>query len=116
MSIYWMIYLADVLPSLGTAIVLMSVAGIIGISIEWLIRQMVADLEKMPEIILPFRQRWFWGFFVAIMLAQLMPSHKAMYAMIAVDVVQQQAQTEIAGEALQALRVWIKKQIEEKDK
>lgn len=116
MNIYLMVYLADVLPSMSAAVVLLSTLGIIGIAIEWVARTAVADIEKAPQVIRPFRKRWFWGFFAAIVLMQLIPSHKAMYAMIAVGVVQQQTQTEIAGEALQAFRAWIKKQTEEKEK
>lgn len=114
-SLSWLLYAAEILGNLGSLLTFFGVAGLLVVSVFWLIALMdqnsrypdewsVGVPQKMMKII--------WVPCTVLSVAMLFPSSNTIYAIAASEMGERAMTTPTFGKATEALNAWLDKQIE----
>lgn len=107
-----LLYLADVLDDVGTALIVMGVFGTVAGVVLWLL-----SLAKDPDfdVIRPYRHTIFYAL-AAVLASCLFPSKDTMYAIAASEMGEEVLNSGVGTRATKALEAWLDKQIDEQTK
>ena len=107
-----LLYLADVLDDVGTALTVMGVFGAAAGALLWL---MALDKDPSFDAVRPYRHTIFYAL-AAILVSCLFPSKDTMYAIAASEVGEEVLNSGVGTRATKALEAWLDKQIDEQTK